>query len=231
MSRRRAVRASLIALLAAPFASAQHGVSDGQWRHYHGDAGSTRYAALDQITAKNAASLEIAWRFKGDNFGPTPEFKNETTPLYVDGVLYFTVGFRRDVAAIDAGTAELLWTFRFDEGERGRTAPRRNSGRGVAYWSDEANDARVFVVSPGFQLIALDAATGRPVPDFGDGGVVDLKRAMDQEVALAERNLGSSSPAIVFEDTVIVGPAFAGSGRPESREHVPGHVTAWAVRT
>lgn len=215
----------------APVAIAQTGVGDGQWHRYHGDAGATRYASLDQIDAGNVGSLEIAWRFKGENYGPTPEFKNETTPLMVDGVLYFTVGFRRDVVAIDAGTAELLWTFRFDEGVRGETAPRRNSGRGVAYWTDDAGDARLFVVSPGFQLISLDAETGRRVATFGDSGVVDLKQGMGQDVDLDDRNLGSSSPALVFEDTVLIGPAFAGAGRPRSRSHVPGHVTAWDVRS
>ena len=40
----------------------------------------------------------------------------------VDGVLYFTAGFRRDVNAIDAGTVEL-WTFRLDDGKRGEAAP------------------------------------------------------------------------------------------------------------
>jgi quinoprotein glucose dehydrogenase len=114
----------------AATAMAQQGVSDGQWRHSNGDAGATRYSSLDQITPENVASLQIAWRWNSANFGPTPEFKNETTPLMVDGVLYFTAGFRRDVIAIDAVTAETLWTFRLDEGKRGDAAPRRNSGRG-----------------------------------------------------------------------------------------------------
>ena len=210
---------------------AQHGVVDGQWRHSNGDAGATRYSDLDQINRDNVESLRVAWRWDSGNFGPTPEFKNETTPLMVDGVLYFTAGFRRDVVAIDAGTAETLWMYRFDEGERGATAPRRNSGRGVSYWTDGRGSARVFVITPGFQLTALDAKTGRPAPDFGNDGIVDMKRGLDQEVELASRNIGSSSPGMVFENLVIVGPAFAGAGRPRSKVGVPGHVTAWDTRT
>jgi quinoprotein glucose dehydrogenase len=210
---------------------AQHGATEGQWRHANGDAGATRYSDLDQITQENVASLEIAWRWDGGNYGPTPEFKGETTPLMVDGVLYFTAGFRRDVVAIDAGTAETLWMHRFDEGERGAAAPRRNSGRGVSYWNDGHGNERIFVVTPGFRLIALDAKTGRPFPDFGDDGIVDMKLGLDQPVELDARNVGSSSPGVVFEDLIIVGPAFAGAGRPESKVAVPGHVTAWDTRT
>ena len=149
----------------------------------------------------------------------------------VDGVLYFTAGFRRDVVAIDAGSAETLWTFRFDEGERGAAAPRKNSGRGVAHWTDGKGDARIFVATPGFQLIALDAATGRPVTGFGGDGIVDMKLGLDQPVDLEARNVGSSSPPLVFEDLVIIGPAMASDTRPSSKAAVPGHVTAWDVRT
>ena len=213
---------------------AQRGVSDSQWRHYHGDTGATRYSNLDQITVENVGRLQVAWRWSSANFGPTPEFKNETTPLMVDGVLYFTAGFRRDVAAIDAGTAETLWTYRLDEGERGGAAPRRNSGRGVAYWTDgrpSVDDERIFVVTPGFQLVALDAKTGRPIPDFGTDGLVDLKLGFDQTVELGANNLGSSSPGMVFENLIIVGPAMSGAARLRSKTGVPGHVTAWDTRT
>jgi quinoprotein glucose dehydrogenase len=219
-------------VLASPASGmAQQGVSDGQWRHYHGDSGATRYSRLDQITAENVRNLEIAWRWSAGNFGPAPEFKNETTPLFVDGVLYFTAGSRRDVVAIDAGTAETLWTYRLDEGARGEAAPRRNSGRGVAYWTDGRQDERVFVITPGFQLVALDAGTGRPIPDFGADGIVDLKLGFDQTVDLDAGNLGSSSPGVVFENLIIVGPAMAGAARLRSKIGVPGHVTAWDTRT
>ncbi|MDP6371811.1 MAG: PQQ-binding-like beta-propeller repeat protein [Vicinamibacterales bacterium] len=230
----RLMRCGLVAVCLLAVATeglAQQGVSDGEWRHSNGDAGATRYAALDQITAENVGSLRVAWEWAGANFGPTPEFKSETTPLMVDGVLYFTAGLRRDVIAIDAGTGETLWIHRFDEGARGLAAPRRNSGRGVSYWTDGVGDERIFVITPGFHLIALDAATGWPMPNFGNDGIVDMKRGFDQSVALDEQNLGSSSPGMVFEDLIIVGPAMAGSGRPASQVGVPSHITAWDTRT
>jgi quinoprotein glucose dehydrogenase len=127
----------VLSLLASGTLGAQTGVTDGQWRHYGGDPGATRYSSLDQIDESNAGDLEIAWRWQTRNFGPSPEFKYEATPLMVDGVLYTTAGgSRRTVVAIDAGTGETLWMYRWDDGRRGETAPRKNSGRGVAYWSD-----------------------------------------------------------------------------------------------
>ena len=67
-------------------------------------------------TPRNVRNLKIAWIWRGDNFGSQPEYKNETTPLMVDGVLYFTAGDRRSVVAADPGTGETLWVWRLDEG-------------------------------------------------------------------------------------------------------------------
>src|SRR5262245_30773676 len=69
----------------AALVSAQRGTTNGEWPTYGGDLGNTKYAPLDQITAANFNSLEIAWRFKTDNLGPRPEFQYEGTPLMVKG--------------------------------------------------------------------------------------------------------------------------------------------------
>src|SRR5213075_3311021 len=82
----------------------------GEWRSYGADTANTRYSPLDQITAANFNSLEIAWRFKTDNLGPRPEFQFEGTPLMANGILYATGGTRRAVFALDAATGELFWT-------------------------------------------------------------------------------------------------------------------------
>src|SRR5690349_24265047 len=68
--------------------SAQRGTTNGEWPTYGGDLGNTKYAPLDQITAANFNTLEVAWRFKTDSLGPRPEFEFEGTPLMVKGVVY-----------------------------------------------------------------------------------------------------------------------------------------------
>ncbi|MCY4076608.1 MAG: pyrroloquinoline quinone-dependent dehydrogenase, partial [Acidobacteria bacterium] len=100
-------------------ASAQQGAPEGEWHYYGGDAGSTKYSALDQIDRDNVADLEIAWRWRTDNFGPRLDFNYQATPLMVGGVLYTSAGWRRNVVAIDGATGETLWMYRLDEGERG----------------------------------------------------------------------------------------------------------------
>ncbi len=96
--------------------SGQSGIRGGEWTTYGGDLGNTRYAPLDQITAANFSSLEVAWRFKVDSLGPRPEFNLQSTPLMVKGVLYSTGGTRRAVVALDAATGEQLWMHSEHEG-------------------------------------------------------------------------------------------------------------------
>src|SRR5204862_4181403 len=87
-----------------------------------------------------------------------------------------------------------------NDGEaRYKAAPRKTSGRGLARWSDGAGHDRLFVVTPGFYLAALDPDTGRPVPGFGENGVVDLMIGVRGEVT-AKTSIGNSSPALVIGD-------------------------------
>src|SRR4030081_3166346 len=162
-------------------ASAQFRPKDTEWPSYAADLAGTRYRPLNQINAANFSDLEIAWRIKTDNFGDRPEYKLEGTPLMVNGVLYATAGSRRAVIALDPAAGELLWIHGEHEGQRGGAAPRQLSGRGLAYWSD-GKDERVLYVTPGYQLICLDAKTGVRVASFGKKGAIDLKQDDDQEI-------------------------------------------------
>src|ERR1700684_4544899 len=117
---------ALLVLAAIP-AFSQSGAKNGEWPTYGGDLGNTRYSPLDQINAGNFDKLQVAWKFKTENLGPTTENNLEGTPLMVKGVLYATAGTRRAVIALDAATGELLWTHSENEGERGNVAPRKLS--------------------------------------------------------------------------------------------------------
>jgi quinoprotein glucose dehydrogenase len=204
-----------------------------EWLNNRGDLGSTSYSPLDQINRDNVRSLRIAWRWKADNYGPTPEYYYRVTPLMADGVLYTTAGIRRTVVAIDATTGETLWMYRLDEGARGTASPRRSSGRGVSFWRSKASGepSRVLTISPGFQLIALDAHSGQPIPSFGSKGIVDLKVGLPRVGEIARSVPGSSSPPVIVGDVVVVGVAFSAGGAPATKEAVPGFVRAYDVRT
>jgi quinoprotein glucose dehydrogenase len=227
--RKRSVVSVLLAAIALP-ALAQHGAPNGEWPTYGGDLGHTRYAPLDQIDASNFNRLEIAWRFKTDSLGPNREFNFQSTPLMVDGVVYSTAGTRRAVVALDAATGELLWIHRLDEGERGRVAPRQLSGRGLAYW-ESGEDKRVVYVTPGYQLIALDARTGDRVTSFGVDGIVDLKQNIDQNLDPLNNEIGLHATPIVAKNVIIVGAAHPTGANPTSARATKGYVRGFDART
>ena len=226
------ITAALVGLVAATGSGlrAQNGPVDGEWRTYGGDLASTHFAPLGQIDGDNFEDLEVAWRFKTDAFGPTPEFNLQSTPLMVDGVVYSTAGTRRAVVALDAATGELLWMHSEHEGERGAAAPRQLSGRGLAYWTD-GDEARVIYVTPGYRMLALDAATGIPVPGFGVGGVVDLKLDDDQDMDLITGEVGLHAAPVVAGDVIIVGAAHLPGSTPVSRTNEKGYVRGFDART
>ena len=214
-------------------AGAQVGPARGEWPVYGGDLGSTRYSPLDQIDASNVGDLEIAWQWSARNFGPVPENNYRTTPIMVGGVLYATAGSRRAIVAIEAATGETLWVYRTDEGERGALAPRINSGRGVAYWDGgNGNEARIYYITPGYRLIALDAATGRPVSGFAADGVLDLMDSLRvPEGVNPVGTIGSSSPPVIVNNVVIVGSAHISGRSQPTPENIPGDIRGFDVRT
>ena len=204
---------------------------EGEWTQHRSDQASTNYSPLDQINRDNAKQLKIVWRWKTDNFGPTPEFNYEATPLMVKGILYTTAGSRRAVAAINAMTGETLWTYRLDEGERTAYAPRQNAGRGVAYWKNGKDHDRVLYVTPAYQLVALDATTGIPVSSFGINGVVDLKRGLGEYVDPIKSVIGSTSPPIIVDEVIVVGSCFPPGLAAPTKKEVRGDVSGYDVRT
>ncbi|MGD8600325.1 MAG: PQQ-binding-like beta-propeller repeat protein [Gemmatimonadota bacterium] len=214
-------------------AQAQYGAPDGEWVTYGGGPGHTRYSSLDQIDASNAANLQVAWQWTGRNFGPNPFAGSETTPLMVNGKLYATVGMRRAVVAIDPGTGETLWTWTMDEGEeRLGPAPRVNSGRGVAYWSDGNGDDRIYVITPGYHLAVLDAETGYPVESFAGNGILDLNlNHRTREGVSLVGTIGASSPPAIVGDVVVVGSAHHVGMRPPSMVNTPGDIRGFDART
>lgn len=217
-------------LLAMPLAGQNSSTAIGEWPTYGGDLRSTRYSPLDRITADNFAALEIAWRFKTENLGPKPELQYQSTPLVVKGMLYVTAGSRRAVVGLDAATGEMKWMHALDEGARGASAPRQLSGRGLAYWSDGAEE-RILYVTPGYQLIALDAKTGRRIPSFGADGIVDLRREMDQEIDPVHGDIGLHAAPIVTKNVIVVGAAHTEGSAPKSMTNAKGYVRGFDVRT
>ena len=219
-----------VVMATATAATAQRltGTENGEWRYLGGDAGHTRSSPLDQINGENFADLEVAWLWRGDNFGPNVDYFSRSTPIYVDGILYTVITPRRQVIAIEPATGETLWTFREPETIRHLRSPRQAYGKGVAY-AEVNGRGVIYVTSPAFFLWALDAKTGRPLENWGtavpldgfpDSGGLDLipplvadwGRWQDRSATYdanygIPRELGmvtASAPPIVVNGVVVV---------------------------
>ena len=248
------VLAGLMAL-PAPAVAQERNNPYGEWRYQSADAWGTRYSPVDQVTAENFEDLEIAWLWRGDNFGPTPSTVSRSTPSYIDGILYTVSGSRRTVVAIDPPTGETLWTYREPNTTRWERSMRADYGKGVAYGEIDGRGV-IYITTPAFFLHAIDAKTGRPVenwgtrvplPGFPETGVVDLLpdllngwgpwenwgQPYDPDFGIPTE-LGfitNSSPPIVVNGVVVVGNS-AEQGYNQSRaENVPGDILGYDART
>ena len=225
---------ALAALLAlCPMAAAPQ-VAD--WPFTEGTAGGGRFSPLREITRENVTHLRIAWTYRhGDFFeGSLPLRVNrgsafESTPIVVDGRLFFTTP-RNRVIALDPETGRELWTFD-PRLESGRAYANMWINRGVAYWRDDGAGAgscarRVFLATLDARLFALDAASGAPCAGFGAGGVVDLRAGIAPLYDDWEYNV--TSPGTVVGDVIVVGSSIADTLRPDSP---PGDVRGFDVRS
>lgn len=205
------------------------------WPHWGGDEGGLHYSPLSQITRDNVEHLEVAWVYHhgdiSDGSGGESRTSFNATPLVVDGRLIFCTGKNR-VIALDPETGEELWAF--DPGQRLRKleGPYPRVCRGVAYHRDPTAPpgamcaARVLTGTVDSELIALDAATGRPCPEFGESGRVALREGIGEDVPPWEYYV--TSPPLVVRDLVVVGALVADNLRVDAPSGV---VRAFDVHT
>jgi quinoprotein glucose dehydrogenase len=222
-------------VLGSAFASAESERAKVEWPYTEGAPGGGRFSPLSDITRENVKDLRVAWRYRHGDFweGGFPLRVNrgtafESTPVVVDGRLFFTTPANR-VIALDPENGRELWTFD-PRLERGRAYANMWINRGVAYFRDPAARgacaARLFVATLDARLIALDAASGKPCTDFGTAGTVDLVAGIAPVYDPWEFN--ATSPPTVVGDVVIVGSSIADTLRPDSP---PGDVRAFDART
>jgi len=142
------------------------------WPTYNGDYSGRRYSPLKQINTSNIGSLTLAWAFQ------THGVALKSTPLLVNGILYFTVPDR--VWAVDARTGRQIWTYqRQSEGDH-------IGHRGLAMYKDW-----LYFTAPDAKMMCLDARNGE----------------MRWIVELADPKLGyfATMAPLVVKDHVIVG--------------------------
>jgi alcohol dehydrogenase (cytochrome c) len=112
------------------------------WPQYHGDYSGRRHVHLTQINRQNVSSLTLAWAFQTDL-----PMEIKSSPVLVDGVLYFTVP--EHVWAVDARNGHMIWHYK-------RPSKGEHIGqRGVAMYGKW-----LYIATPDAHLISLDARDG-----------------------------------------------------------------------
>jgi len=179
------------------------------WPVWGGGPENMHYSHLAQINRSNVKKLAVAWVFDTGEPGVL-----QTSPIIVGNVLYGITPTQK-IFALNAATGKLLW--KFDSGING-TQP----DRGLAYWSS-GKAKRILAGVMNF-VYALDAATGKSIPTFGQNGRIDLRRDLGRDPE--KQSIALTSPGVVYKDLIIVG------GRnPETLPAPPGDVRAYDVRS
>ena len=202
--------------------------SRGDWAHFGGDLGDTKYSALDQINARTIKRLKIVWRapaldpalrVENPTLVPSNNFRN--APLVVGGVMYISnqLGL---VEARDPASGKIIWRQPAFPGDT-RLTPAAAS-RALALWGKGAG-ARIVTVR-GNYLYLLDARTGHAVEDFGDKGRVDLR---EQPRTVFSWN--APAPIVVGDVIVIGGQPIATGTADINKASLAGNVRGFDVRT
>jgi len=139
-----------LGLTASAVAFAQQSASD--WPSYGLDHTEQRFSQLTQINRGNVSQLKLDWALDVPN-----AVSINSTPLTVDGVIYFSAD-RAIVHAVDAASGQLRWSY---DPQSWKHAPRGfgisfNTNRGIAHWQ-----GRIFVGTADGRLVALNATDGR----------------------------------------------------------------------
>jgi quinoprotein glucose dehydrogenase len=188
--------------------------AQNDWPAYGHDPGGMRYSPLTQINTGNVSRLHRAWTYHTGDTGN----QFETTPIVAGSRMYLSTQTGR-IVALEPESGKEIWTF--DPKVR---RPREH--RGVAYWpGDRGTPARILFGTADGRLIALDAATGKPLGGFGVNGEVDLRLGVADDFARAGYSV--TSPPAIYKDLVIVG----GSTQEGPSRGPSGDPRAYSVRT
>ncbi|WP_449103517.1 membrane-bound PQQ-dependent dehydrogenase, glucose/quinate/shikimate family [Pseudomonas veronii] len=182
------------------------------WQVYGKDQAGTRFSSLDQINSSSVKNLEEAWTYHTGDYPPPDKGKNrrlEVTPLKIADTLYLCTP-RSDIVALDAETGKVRWRHNTSSNLTGISGSV--ACRGVAYYelpgaggrsSPSACATRIYSPTVDARLVAVDAMTGESCHDFGDKGVIDLKRGLGD--LIPGYALVSSAPLVVRGKLVIGG--------------------------
>lgn len=189
----------------------------------------TKYSALTQINRDNVANLVPAWQYNTGDKAPEDSagmlVSMQDQPSIIEGNLIIC-SVKRRIIALDPATGEERWTF-----DPKTPETKAQKCRGISNWVDEeapegsACRSRILFGTADYQLVAIDAKTGKACEGFGDRGFVKMPTSKP-ELFVGEV-MATSDPAVV-NDVVVVGSAVADNQRVDAPS---GRVLAYSART
>ncbi len=180
------------------------------WSQYGGGADQSKYFDAHQITKENVGQMEIAWTYPSGD-----DLSYFFSPIVVDTTMY-VLGKNFSLIAVNVVTRKEIWIHANLQGL---------TRRGINYWESEDQKDKRLIFTLNNTLQAIDAATGKSIMSFGDGGYVDLREGLDRDPS-SIRRMQAMMPGVIYDDLVIVGSAPG-----ESYFSPPGYVRAYNVVT
>ena len=223
---------SIIILLCLNSATAttQSSRRDAEWPDYAGNQEGMKYSPLNQISKENIQNIEILWRkptVDQELQASSPARRGgryEDTPLMVNGMLY-TVTPLGLISALDPANGETIWIYDPEAYTSGRPANVGFLHRGLSYWTD-GTEERLILGTNDARLVSVDARTGEPHQEFGNGGKVDIMVGIRD--AVRGTNFAARR-ALIAGDVIVVGNAIADGFR--TKQMPPGDIQAYDIRT
>lgn len=201
---------AILSIAALPAQAQQAAERAQEWNSFHGNLAAQKFSTATQITPENVHLLEKAWETHtgdvSDGKGDLPPTFFNATPLFVNDTVYVSTPFYR-ILALDPGTGEVRWSYDSQSQLEALTQPGLKT-RGVAYWEaaepipGRACEKRVYLGTMDANLHAVDADTGQPCADFGNGGVVNINAWNDTNDVWP---LSVLQPPTVSGDQLFVG--------------------------
>ena len=205
------------------------------WPATNYDLQGTRYSPLTQINKENVTELVRAWTYHMGKSSPAPSPRvssqqallashggprartSEAIPVVIGDVMYLSTA-NSAVVALQPETGKELWSYHVDHASA--------STRGVSYWpGDKQSPAQVIFGTTDARLISLNAKTGKPVPGFGNEGVVDMREGVMN--GYPDATYGLNSPPVIYKNLVITGAAVQES----PSLGAAGDTRAWDIHT
>lgn len=194
------------------------------WEAYGGGGENLHYSSLTEIDTTNVSGLRVAWTYNTGDADTARHSQMQCNPIIIDSVMYVTSP-KLKLMALHAGTGQKIWEFNPDSNYRNRNTAHfiLNNSRGVTYWTDGKNDKRILFVASSF-LHCIDATTGKLVPSFANGGIIDLHDHLGRTVS--DLYITATTSGIIYNDLYIIG-----SRVDEGTAAAPGHIRAFDVRS